>query len=119
MNEIILKKSLQKKCIPCEEITQALPQETIKTLLNELSEWKQNNQKIEKSFCFKDFVHLMSFVNKMADLAETQNHHPDFFVSYNLLHISLSTHKIKGLSENDFILATKIDELFNHTIQKV
>ena len=67
--------------------------------------WK----KIKKEFKFKNFKEAMSFVNKVADLAEEQGHHPDIHISYNRVGIELWTHAVSGLSENDFIMAAKID----------
>jgi 4a-hydroxytetrahydrobiopterin dehydratase len=67
--------------------------------------------KLEKTWEFPDFVTLMRFVNRMAGLAESEGHHPDFSVHYSRLEVTLWTHAIGGLSENDFILAAKLDVL--------
>ena len=61
---------------------------------------------------FKDFKEAMKFVNKVAEAAEQEGHHPDIHIYYNKVRLELTTHKIKGLSENDFILAAKINALF-------
>jgi 4a-hydroxytetrahydrobiopterin dehydratase len=66
---------------------------------------------LANTYAFRDFVETMAFVNKIAALAEEEQHHPDLSVSYSTLGVELSTHAIGGLSENDFILAAKIDEL--------
>ena len=66
---------------------------------------------LEKKFKFKDFVEAMKFVNKVAVLAEKEGHHPDITINWNRVTLQLSTHAIKGLSENDFIMAAKIDQL--------
>lgn len=80
--------------------------------LNKVSGWSSlEDKRIEKKFNFKDFIEAMKFVNKLADLAEEQGHHPDFCVHYNEVKVTLWTHKIDGLHENDFIMASKIDEL--------
>ena len=68
-------------------------------------------KKIFRRFSFKNFKEAMAFVNKVADIAESEGHHPDIFVSYNKVKITLFTHAIGGLSENDFILAAKIEKL--------
>ena len=60
---------------------------------------------------FKNFVEAMAFINKVADIAEEERHHPDIHISYNKVQLTLTTHAIHGLSENDFILAAKIDSL--------
>lgn len=65
----------------------------------------------QREFRFKDFGKAMEFVNEVAEVAEEQDHHPDICVFYNKVNLTLSTHKIGGLSRNDFILAAKIDEL--------
>jgi len=66
---------------------------------------------ISKELRFKDFKETMAFTNKIADIAEDEGHHPDMQVSYGKLVVELTTHAIKGLSQNDFIIAAKIDEL--------
>lgn len=68
-------------------------------------------KKIRHEFKFKNFVEAIGFVSKVADLAEAENHHPNIHVYYNRVVIDLTTHNIKGLSENDFILAAKIENL--------
>ena len=82
------------------------------------SEWKLSGdgRAIGRSFTFNDFKENMVFVNRVAQLAEQENHHPDLTILYNKLKIALSTHSIGGLSENDFILATKIDEIFSFIV---
>ncbi len=75
--------------------------------------WKvsSNLESISRRFEFKDFVEAMVFVNKMADIAEEQGHHPDIHIYYNKVDVLLTTHAIKGLSTNDFILASKVEVL--------
>ncbi len=101
----------KKKCEPCEGITAKLKRDDILKLLKEISGWKLQSGKITKSFAFKNFMHAIGFVHEMALLAENEGHHPDFSVHYNKVDVSIWTHAIKGLSENDFILAAKIDQL--------
>ena len=81
--------------------------------LAEISGWTliENGKKIEKLFTHADFKVAMVFVNKVADIAESEGHHPDIFISYNKVTITLWTHAVGGLSLNDFILAAKIDEI--------
>lgn len=71
----------------------------------------EDGVKIERKFKFKDFVEAIVFVNKVADIAEEQGHHPDIEISYNKVEIELTTHAIKGLSTNDFIMASKIEQI--------
>lgn len=101
-----------KKCIPCEAGTLPLTGDQYRPLLKQLKlEWEIiEGKKIRHEFKFKDFVEAMKFVNKVADLAEAENHHPNIHIYYSRVVIDLTTHNIKGLSENDFILAAKIEE---------
>jgi len=88
-----------------------LTSEKIGEYLPQLNEWEVlDNLKIRKRFKFKNFVEAMGFVNKVAEIAEEDGHHPDITINYNRVTISLTTHAIGGLSENDFIVAAKIDE---------
>ena len=101
-----------KKCIPCEGGMKPFTSQEIQKYLTQIPGWEVvEGCKIQKEMKFKDFAQLMKFVNKIAELAEREGHHPDFFVSYNQLTITLWTHAIKGLSENDFIVAKKLDNL--------
>lgn len=76
------------------------------------NDWKViDDTKIRHEFKFKDFKQAMAFVNKAADVAEEEGHHPDIHIHYNRVIIELWTHSIGGLSENDFIMAAKIERL--------
>ena len=105
----------QKKCVPCEGGTPPMAIEEAKELLRQINQWQllqiNGTDTIEKKFKFKDFAEAMEFVNKVADLAESESHHPDITINWNKVTLQLSTHAIKGLSENDFIMAAKIDRL--------
>jgi 4a-hydroxytetrahydrobiopterin dehydratase len=104
----------QKKCIPCEGGVAPLGEAEARGLLPELeADWMliDGGRMLARTFNFKDFVATMAFVNKVAVVAEKEGHHPDLSISYNVLSIELTTHAIDGLSENDFILAAKIDEI--------
>ncbi|MBC7836865.1 4a-hydroxytetrahydrobiopterin dehydratase [Acetobacteraceae bacterium] len=104
----------KKRCVPCEEGGDPLTPAEAQKLMKELdSEWMliDDAHLLARSFKFKDFVATMKFVNKIAEIAEEEGHHPDMTISYNHLGIELMTHAMDGLSENDFILAAKIDEL--------
>mgnify|MGYP001616306343 CR=1 FL=1 len=100
-----------KKCVPCEGGTPPLRKNEAKKYLAELQgDWKiVEGKKIQRELKFKDFKEAMAFVNKVADIAESEGHHPDIHVHYNRVMIELWTHAVGGLSENDFILAAKID----------
>ncbi len=103
----------KKKCIPCEGNVPPFTKEEAKKLLKELDEWSiiDDAHLLAKSFRFKNFVETMKFVNDVARIAEEEGHHPDLTVSYGSVTVELMTHAIGGLSENDFILASKVDQI--------
>ncbi len=102
----------QKKCKPCEGYEKPMEAEDIKKYISQVNDWEVvENRKIKKEFRFKDFQETMNFVNRVAELSESENHHPNIYIFYNRVRFELSTHVIHGLSENDFIMAAKIDEL--------
>ncbi len=101
-----------KKCVPCEGGVDPFTEDEANRFLKEVVDWKIMDNKIEKDFKFKDFNKAIMFVNKVAELAESEGHHPDILVySWNNVKITTYTHAIGGLSENDFILAAKINKL--------
>ena len=102
-----------KKCVPCEGGVPKLNKDEITEFRKFIhSSWEViDNKKLKRSIKFVNFKHTMEFVNKVAVLAENEGHHPDMFISYGSCIIEQWTHAINGLSENDFILAAKIDEL--------
>src|SRR4051794_3391367 len=97
------------KCVPCEGGTPPLTDAEAQKYIGQISGWTLDikKQQITKKYKFADFVASMAFVNKIAALAEKLGHHPDLFISYNNVTITLTTHAIKGLSINDFIVAAK------------
>ena len=102
-----------KKCVPCEIGTPPLTKDQYSPTLKQLNlDWEVvEEKKIRHEFKFKDFVESMEFVNKVAKLAEEEGHHPNIHIYYSRVVIDLTTHNIKGLSENDFIMAAKIEDL--------
>lgn len=104
-----------KRCVPCEGGTPSLDDAAMNELLGQIQGWKLapegGQARITKRFEFVDFLAAMAFVDKMAALAEEEGHHPDFCVHYNRVDVTLWTHAVRGLSENDFILAAKIDAI--------
>jgi len=101
-----------KKCIPCEGGVAKLTDEQMLPFCAQLPDWKVSaSRKLERRFEFPDFLTAMAFINRMATLAEAEAHHPDFAVQYSIVDVAVWTHSIGGLSENDFILAAKIDQL--------
>lgn len=83
--------------------------------LHDVNDWdidREGIHKIKKKFSFKNFKESMEFVNDVAEIAENEGHHPDIYISWNKVKFVLYTHAIEGLSENDFIMASKIDDLY-------
>ena len=101
----------RKKCVPCEGGVPTLSPERIEDLLTVVEGWEARAGKLTKSFRFRDFVSAMAFLNRVAEVAEAEGHHPDFCVHYNRVDFTVWTHAIDGISENDFVLAAKIDGL--------
>jgi 4a-hydroxytetrahydrobiopterin dehydratase len=90
---------------------QPLSKEETSTLAHEVPGWSLTEGRIEREFRFPGFEQAMAFANKVAEIAEQEDHHPDIFIAYNTVRLTLSTHRIGGLSRNDFIVAAKIDRL--------
>ncbi|MDQ3075660.1 MAG: 4a-hydroxytetrahydrobiopterin dehydratase [bacterium] len=105
---------LKKKCIPCEDKKlKPFNEAEAKDYLAQTDGWTLSDdaKKINKEYKFQDFIGAVNFINLIADIAEEEGHHPDVFLhDYNKVIVTLSTHSIGGLSENDFILAAKIND---------
>lgn len=104
-------KLIDQKCRPCQEGGTPLSLNEAQELAREVPSWSFKANEIEREFKFNDFRQAVDFVNQVAEIAEEEDHHPDIYISYSKVRLSLSTHKIGGLSSNDFILAAKIDRL--------
>jgi 4a-hydroxytetrahydrobiopterin dehydratase len=99
-------------CVPCEKKgIKPMTREEAMDYIAENPDWvlDETATKIHKEFKFSDFIGAINFVNLVADIAEEEGHHPDMHIFYNKVILELSTHAVGGLSENDFILAAKID----------
>ena len=79
--------------------------------VDSLTEWALNGEAIQRTFAFKNFKAAMAFVDKVAALAESQQHHPDIMIRYNKVTLTMTTHEAGGLTERDFSLARAVDEL--------
>ena len=106
----------KKKCIPCEGNIPPFDTSEIHKYLKKIDGWdvKSNDGKnfyLIKNFKFKNFLESQSFVNKVANISEQENHHPDIYFGWGYCKIKIFTHAIKGLAESDFILAAKIDQI--------
>jgi len=96
---------------PISADTKPLPRQEAERLAAEVPKWTVREGAIEREFRFSDFAEAMEFVNEVARMAQKQDHHPDIHVSYDRVRLEFSTHKIGGLSQNDFICAAKVDLL--------
>jgi 4a-hydroxytetrahydrobiopterin dehydratase len=103
----------EKSCVACRGGVPPLDRTEAGRLHAQIPEWtlKDDAHRIERTFRFKNFQEAMNFVTKVGELAEAEQHHPDITFGWGYATIVLFTHKIKGLHENDFILAAKIDRM--------
>lgn len=104
----------KRKCKPCEGGVKPLNPDQAEVLMQELGpDWMliDQHRMLARTFVFKDFKESLAFANKVGAIAEEEGHHPDLTVGYGNMGVELTTHAIGGLSENDFIVAAKIDEL--------
>ena len=108
-----MEKLSNQKCIPCEVGGEPLKVEEIAQVLPQLeNKWQvKDDKRLEREFKFKNFIKAIKFVNKVAELAEAEGHHPNLHIHYNRVSIELWTHAVGGLSVNDFIVAAKINKL--------
>ena len=102
----------EKKCVPCQGGAPRLKANEIKPLAAEIPSWAViSEHHLERSFSFPDFKTALDFVNHVGGIAEEEGHHPDISLGWGKASIMIWTHKIDGLTESDFILAAKIDEI--------
>jgi 4a-hydroxytetrahydrobiopterin dehydratase len=102
-------------CVACEPGTPPLPQPEVGRLLTQVDGWEveetEGHLQLVKTYRFKSFMPGVDFVNRIARIAEEEGHHPDLFLRYGVVTVQLWTHAAGGLTENDFIMAAKIDEV--------
>ena len=102
----------EKHCVPCKGGVPPLKGEELAKLAGQVSGWNVvDEHHLEKQYTFPDFKSALDFVNKAGAIAEAEGHHPDLFLSWGKVGVKTWTHKIDGLTESDFILAAKIDEV--------
>lgn len=103
-----------KQCIPCQGGIPPLNREEAESFLQETPGWELvlDSSRLQRSFQFRNFSSALAFVNRIGELAEREAHHPDISFGWGYCKVTLYTHKIKGLHENDFILAAKISQLY-------
>ena len=109
---------LNKKCVPCEGNVLPFDISEIHKYQKKVDGWniiknENNIYFLEKKFIFKNFSESQNFINKVGIISEEEGHHPDILFGWGYAKINITTHAIEGLSENDFILASKIDQIFN------
>ena len=106
-------KLTSRKCTPCQAGTPKLKANEIKSYLKKIKKgWKViRNHHMEKEFKFRNFKEALGFTNKVGKIAEKEGHHPDIHLAWGKVKIIIYTHKINGLHENDFIIASKIDKI--------
>ena len=106
----------EKKCTLCRGGVAPLTREEEEGFQSQTPNWelRDDGHRIERTFRFRNFQEALGFVQNVGDLAETEGHHPDISFGWGYATISLRTKKIKGLHENDFIMASKIDRMFDH-----
>jgi len=106
-------KLTEQKCVPCEGGVTPFTKTEAEIMLKQVSGWElsEDGKAISKKYKFKDFKEALAFINRVGVIAESEWHHPDIHLTnYRQIKVDLSTHAIKGLSQNDFILAAKIDK---------
>lgn len=103
----------ERKCVPCSGKEKPLRKEEAEKLLGQIKNGWQviDNKKLRNNYPFENFKRGMVFAQNIANLAEEEQHHPDLCIHYKNVEVELTTHAIGGLSENDFIMAAKIDNL--------
>jgi 4a-hydroxytetrahydrobiopterin dehydratase len=103
----------QKECVPCKGGTPALKGDELRRLAQEVGEaWKViGEHHLEREYKFANFREALDFTNRVGELAEQQNHHPDIYLAWGKVKLTLWTHKIDGLTEGDFVFAAKVNQL--------
>jgi len=101
-----------KTCVPCRGGVPALKGQELQNLLRQVPGWEViQEHHLHRAYTFPDFKSALAFVNRVGELAEEQGHHPDIFLTWGKVEVTIWTHKIDGLTESDFILAAKIEQL--------
>jgi 4a-hydroxytetrahydrobiopterin dehydratase len=103
-----------KTCVPCRGGVPPLEGEAVTSLLAKLGGgWSVlNGRRLQKKYDFDDFASALEFVNRVGEIAEREGHHPDVYLTWGMVSLSIWTHKIDGLTESDFVLAAKADEVY-------
>jgi 4a-hydroxytetrahydrobiopterin dehydratase len=100
-------------CVPCKGGVPPMKGFELERISKQVPEWNVvNEHHLIRKFTFPDFKQALAFVNRVGEVAEKQGHHPDIFLAWGKAEITLWTHKIDGLTQSDFIMAAKIDQLY-------
>ena len=104
----------QKTCTPCQGGIPPMPEKQARVMLDDVPGWSLTDDAawLKRHFDFKDFAGALAFVNRIGELAEGEGHHPDICLGYGYVDVTMQTHKIGGLHDNDFILAAKIGQAY-------
>jgi 4a-hydroxytetrahydrobiopterin dehydratase len=101
-----------KSCVPCRGGVAPLKGETLKTFARQLTNWEViEEHHLSKTYKLPDFKEALQLANRIGEIAEREDHHPDIYLAWGKVRVEIWTHKINGLTESDFILAAKIDEI--------
>ncbi|MCL5098886.1 MAG: 4a-hydroxytetrahydrobiopterin dehydratase [Candidatus Omnitrophica bacterium] len=103
----------KKQCVPCQGGTPPMKGAKLEELHRQLNkDWRViNEHHLERTFIFKDFREALAFTNRVGELAEAVGHHPDLYLAWGKVKVTVWTHKIDGLTDTDFIFAARVDEL--------
>lgn len=102
----------KKNCVPCRGGVPPLSGDLMTELLGQLDGWAvEREHHLTRTYAFPDFAEALGFVNRVGEIAEQQDHHPDVYLAWGKVRVDVWTHKIDGLTESDFIFAAKIDEI--------
>ena len=108
-----MSKLAEKHCVPCRGGVPPLHAEQLIPYAEQLPDWKiVEEHHITKSFAFPDFKTGLDFVNQVGAVAEAEGHHPDLCLAWGKVDVQIYTHKIRGLTESDFVLAAKVDQMY-------
>jgi len=106
---------VNRKCVPCDYNTPPMSRQDAKKCLKEIPGWALTGDSIVKEFRFRSYLKGLEFAYSLGKVAEEQNHHPDILIGSRTLRVTLTTHDIKGLSENDFIMAAKAEKILRES----
>ena len=101
----------EKRCVPCEGGVDKLTVQQIEQFMPEIPEWRLQDDVLVRRFNFDNFIQALEFTNQVGALSEAEAHHPEIVLNWGRVDLRIWTHAIDGLSENDFILAAKVDRL--------